>query len=78
MVVIPTIIKNKEKVEELMKKLEVYYIANKSDNIYFTLLGDCSGGSKEKEELGRVSFFFSPRSISSINLFLLSAVFLFV
>ncbi len=50
MVVIPTIIKNKEKVEELMKKLEVYYIANKSDNIYFTLLGDCSGGSKEKEE----------------------------
>lgn len=41
-VVIPTILKNKEKVEELMKKLEVYYLANKSDNLYFALLGDCS------------------------------------
>ena len=50
MVVIPTIVASKEKVEELMKKLEVYYISNKSKNIYFTLLGDCSGSSKEKEE----------------------------
>ena len=41
-VVIPTILKNKEKVEEMMKKLEVYYLANKLDNIYFALLGDCS------------------------------------
>ena len=50
MVVIPTIVKSKEKVKELMKKLEVYYIANKSKNLYFTLLGDCSSGNKEIEE----------------------------
>ena len=49
MVIIPTIIKSKEKIEELMKKLEVYYLANKSENIYFTLLGDPSSSSKEKE-----------------------------
>ena len=49
MVIIPTIIKDKEKVKELIKKLEVFYIANKSPNIYFTLLGDCSE-SKFKEE----------------------------
>ena len=49
MVVIPTIVKSKEKVKELMKKLEVYYIANKSKNLYFTLLGDCSSGNKEIE-----------------------------
>ena len=48
--VIPTIVKSKEKVKELMKKLEVYYIANKSKNLYFTLLGDCSSGNKEIEE----------------------------
>ena len=42
MVIIPTILKSKEKVKELSKKLEVYYIANKSENIYFTLLGDCT------------------------------------
>ena len=50
MVVIPTIVKSKEKVKELMKKLEVYYIANKSKNLYFTLLGDCSSGNNEIEE----------------------------
>ena len=49
MVVIPTILKSREKVQELMEKLEVYYIANKSENLYFTLLGDCSTGSKEVE-----------------------------
>jgi hypothetical protein len=41
-VVIPTIVKSKEKVAEMMHKLEVYYLANKLDNIYFALLGDCS------------------------------------
>ena len=49
MVIIPTIVKTKEKIHELFSKLEVYYIANKSDNLYFTLLGDCSSGENEKE-----------------------------
>ena len=50
MVVIPTILKNKNQVEKLLKKLEVFYIANKSDNLYFTLLGDCSASNKELED----------------------------
>ena len=41
-VVIPTILKSKEKVAEMMKKLEVYYLANNIQNVYFALLGDCS------------------------------------
>ena len=36
--------------KEIMKKLEVFFIANKSENIYFTLLGDCSSSKKEKED----------------------------
>lgn len=48
-VVIPTILKSKEKVKELLKKLEVYYLANKSENIYFALLGDCSAGQNKQE-----------------------------
>ena len=49
MVVIPTIVKSKEKVKELMESLEVFYIANKSENIYFTLLGDCSESQNKIE-----------------------------
>lgn len=51
MVVIPTIVNSKEKVIEMMKKLEVYYIANKSDNIYFSLLGDCTSEKNETTNL---------------------------
>lgn len=40
MVVIPSIVKNSEDVKKLFEKLEVYYLANKSENIYMTLLGD--------------------------------------
>lgn len=50
MVVIPTILDSKEKVKEMFKNLEVYYLANKSKNLYFTLLGDTTTSSKEKEK----------------------------
>ncbi len=49
MVIIPTIVSEKEKVQDLMKKLEVFYLANQSDNIYFTLLGDATSSSKQEE-----------------------------
>ena len=48
-VVIPTIISKEEKLKEMMKKLELYYIANKSDNIYFALLADVTSGDKKEE-----------------------------
>lgn len=46
-VIIPTIVNSKEKVESLLRKLEVFYLANKTDNLYFAILGDCT---TEKEE----------------------------
>ena len=49
-VVIPTIIKTKEKVQELFKNLEVFYLANKSENLYFSVLGDCSESNTQEEK----------------------------
>ena len=49
-VIIPTIIDSRKKVKEMMKNLEVDYLANKSPNLYFCLLGDCKQSSKEIEE----------------------------
>lgn len=49
-VVIPTIIKDKEKVKEMVNRLEVYYLANKSDNLYFALLGDVTSSKNEIED----------------------------
>ena len=52
-VVIPTIIKTRKKVKELIKKLEVFYLANKSENLYFALLGDCSQSKNLEEEFDK-------------------------
>ncbi len=49
-VIIPTILKNKEKVYEMFEKLEIYYLANKSENLYFALLGDCSEEKAKNKE----------------------------
>ena len=67
MVVIPTIVKTSEKVKELMKKLEVFYIANKSENLYFTLLGDCSESSKEKEDFDKGVIEEGKKQIEILN-----------
>ncbi|MDA8212999.1 MAG: glycosyl transferase [Clostridia bacterium] len=40
MVIIPTLLPNEKRVKELLEKLEIYYLANKEDNLYFALVGD--------------------------------------
>ena len=67
MVIVPTIIKNKAKVEEIMKKLEIYYLANKSENLYFALLGDCSSGAKEKESFDAEVIETGKKEVEKLN-----------
>ena len=40
MVVIPTIVGNTDKIKNMFDVLESFYLVNKTDNLYFTLLGD--------------------------------------
>ena len=49
MTVIPTIVKDVDKLEKMFKTLETYYLANKSNNLYFTLLADCSSSQHQIE-----------------------------
>ena len=67
MVIMPTILKSKESVKEYLEKLEVYYLANKSENIYFTLLGDCSTSSKEIEQYDEEILEEGKRIIKKLN-----------
>ena len=67
MVVIPTILKSKEKVKEMMKNLEVYYLANKSENLYFALLGDCSQSSTEIEAFDNEVIEEGKRQVQLLN-----------
>ena len=47
-VVVPTLLNSKQRVIDLFKSMERYYIGNKMDNIYFALLGDASEVETEK------------------------------
>jgi cyclic beta-1,2-glucan synthetase len=67
MVIIPTIVKDKKKVHQLFEKLEVFYIANKSENLYFTLLGDCSSGKNENEEFDNEIIETGINEINKLN-----------
>ena len=47
-IVIPAILPNAKRTEELMKQLEVSYLGNKDKNLYFALLGDFKDSKIEK------------------------------
>ncbi len=51
MVVVPTLIKDAKKVNSVFDNLERYYLSNKTNNIYFALLGDCSMEDTESIEI---------------------------
>ena len=51
MVVIPTIVSDEDKIKKMFDILETFYIMNnKTDNLYFTLLGDVKSSSMEEED----------------------------
>ena len=66
-VVIPTIISSKQKAKELIKKLEIFYLANKSKNIYFALLGDCTQSDKRTEEFDQDVIKTGLKEVEKLN-----------
>lgn len=52
-VVIPSILGSGKAVVELVKKLEIYYLANRDKNIFFALLGDFNDSENENEDLDK-------------------------
>lgn len=66
-VVIPTILNNEKKVKKLLRKLEVYYLANKSDNMYFAILGDCSSGNKKEENIDENIIKIAKLELTKLN-----------
>ena len=63
MCIIPTMLKNSADVDEMMSKMEGYYIANKSENLFFTLLGDCTKSdtqeTKEDKEIANEGIYLA-------------------
>ncbi len=67
MVVIPTILDSSKKTKELIEKLEVFYLANKSKNIYFTLLGDCTQSDNKEEKFDQEIIDTGIKEVEKLN-----------
>ena len=50
MVVIPTIISDTKKIEKMFNTLESFYLVNKTDNLYFTLLADVKASDTKETD----------------------------
>ena len=46
-VVMPTIISSIEKLDNMINKMEITYLANRSENMYYMLIGDCISSDKK-------------------------------
>lgn len=66
-VVMPTILKSEEKIKEMFDKLEVYYLANKSENLYFALLGDCSEEQTEQTKFDKSVMEYGKKYAEKLN-----------
>ncbi len=53
MVIIPSLLIDRESTKKLIKKMEVYYLANKDENLKFALLGDFIDSKYESTELDK-------------------------
>ncbi|WP_243427811.1 GH36-type glycosyl hydrolase domain-containing protein [Alkaliphilus hydrothermalis] len=67
LVVIPTLVPNKERVKELLELLEVYYLANREKNIYFSLAGDFKDSIEQTDSADQEIIDFAFKEVKKLN-----------
>ena len=66
-VVIPTLLNNPSKVKELIHDLEIHYLANAQNNLYFALLGDFKDSDIEEEQEDKAIVSAGLLAIETLN-----------
>lgn len=67
LIAMPTVVNSLEKLEKMVKKMEVTYLANRSKNMYYMLLGDCISSNKENIELDDKIIEHANKLINNLN-----------
>lgn len=66
-VVMPTIISSIEKLDQMIKKMEVTYLANRSENMYYMLIGDCVSSNKETIDMDERIINYAKQKLEELN-----------
>lgn len=66
-IVMPTIISSTQKLDKMIKKMEITYLANRSKNIYYMLLGDCVSSDKQHIDLDDKIVEYATAKLKELN-----------
>lgn len=66
-VVMPTVISSVEKLDEMIKKMEVTYLSNRSKNMYYMLLGDCISSDREVISIDKKIVEYAKKRLDDLN-----------
>lgn len=66
-IAMPTVINSTEKLDKMVKKMEITYLANRSQNMYYMLLGDCISSDKEYIDLDYKVVKYGKKLIDELN-----------
>ncbi|MBC7765438.1 MAG: glycosyl transferase [Hyphomonadaceae bacterium] len=67
MVVIPVLLSSPSRAKALSEQLEAFYLANREDNLYFTLLGDYKDGKNQHEPTDQAVYDTAKNIITQLN-----------
>lgn len=66
-VIMPTIISSIEKLDNMIKKMEVTYLANRSQNMYYMLIGDCMSSDKAVIDIDKKIVDYAKKRLDELN-----------
>lgn len=66
-VVIPAIFNSVSKIKEIIDKMEIYYLSNEEDNLYFAFLGDFYDSNSKIEKNDKFLIQFALKMIKKLN-----------
>ena len=67
MIAMPTVMNSADKLRKMINKLEVTYLANRSQNMYYMLLGDCTSASSAQIPLDKEIIELGEKLIAELN-----------
>lgn len=67
LVVVPCLISNRDSVDELVRNIEVHYLANPRGEIYFALVSDWPDSQKEETEADLAVFDYARKEIAALS-----------
>lgn len=66
-IIMPTIISSVEKLDSMINKMEVTYLANRSNNMYYMLIGDCVSSNKPVIDMDQKLVDYAETKLEALN-----------